>query len=274
MGTHNKNIQTAKLEGEKHRFRMTLAYKGTAFAGFQVQPGLDTVQSKVEAALFQILGEHTRAVPSGRTDRGVHAQSQTVHFDIATPKALQRAARRDFAFRLNAVLPSPIACLSVTPANGFHARNQARLKTYVYLILLSRCKNPFLEDFVWRLPGLLNVPAMRAAARVLIGRHDFTSFCASDSTTKSKRRRLVSIRFSAAKPAPFLALPGERYLRLTFTGEGFLKQMVRNLVATLVAVGRGTLKPAEIKRILTARDRTQAPFTAPAAGLFLHTVRY
>lgn len=256
------------------RFRIDFRYDGTAYRGFQMQPGTHTVQSLGEQALATVLGEAVRLTPSGRTDSGVHALIQPCHLDVTTERALERIRKNDFLFKINSVLPDGIAVSRCTSAKGFHARNAAKRKTYEYVICNARIKNPFLEDKFWRLSPALDVIAMRHAARALIGKHDFSSFCAADSTAKDKAREIFAITFSHRSPAPLFSLKGERFIRIAFTGSGFLKQMIRNIVGTLVEIGLGKRAPEEMAKILAAKDRRKAGRTAPAQGLYLKNVRY
>lgn len=257
------------------RFLLHLTYTGSRYAGFQDQPGRATIQSVVEQALLKVLGEAVRIVPSGRTDKGVHALMHPAHCDVTTAKADSRLSAPDACFRLNSVLPPDIAVVKIRRvAATFHARTHAREKTYTYFILISTHKNPFLEEYVWRIPYALDVERMQKAARCLQGRHDFSSFCASDASPGSPIKTLRRVTFSSRGPAPFFHLPGNRFVRITFTGDGFLKQMVRTLVGTLVDVGRGRFPAGAMKKILTARDRRQAGSTAPAQGLHLVDVSY
>lgn len=255
-------------------YKFTVAYDGRAYLGFQEQPGGATVQSALEAAFKRILGEDVRVVPSGRTDSGVNAIAQTCHAVFHTEKARQRLAKKDFLLRINSVLPDDIALTSVAQTKNFHARKNAKGKTYDYLILQSRTKNPFLEDKAWRVALPLDLDAMRHAAKHLVGRHDFSAFCASDSSAKDKTREIFDIGIAKGSPAPFFKLPRESHLRLSFTGRGFLKQMVRNIVGTLVDVGLGKTPPDRIKEILKSGDRRQAGPNAPARGLYLRHVNY
>lgn len=256
------------------RYKITISYDGSAFSGFQEQPGRVTVQSALESALATVLGEPVRVVPSGRTDAGVHALAQTCHLTIEGEKAILRAERDDFLPKMNGVLPDAIVLLAHRRAERFHARNDVEKKTYEYVILVSRLKNPFLEDKVWRMALPLDIDAMERAARTLVGRHDFSAFCASDSTAGDKTREIFSIRLAKTSPAPLFTRRGEKFVRLAFTGSGFLKQMVRNIVGTLVDVGIGKTSAEDVNRILKSRDRRQAGRTAPARGLYLREVKY
>ena len=255
-------------------FKLTVSYNGRNYSGFQRQPDKATLQQILEQAIEKILGEKTSVVPSGRTDTGVHALHQVCHFNLKTPKALARISDAKTIYRLNCVLPDSIVVLDCAPKSGFHAQKNARSKIYEYVILISPSVNPFLETLVWRIPKLLRLASMKKAARLLVGKHDFSSFCAADSTAKTRVREILKIQFSQKSPAPFFSLPHEKFLRLEFHGRGFLKQMVRNIVGTLVEVGEGKRPPEDIAHILKARDRQHAGKTAPPQGLYLIHVDY
>lgn len=257
------------------RFLLQISYDGKRFAGFQEQPGQTTVQSSVEAALRQVTGESVRIVPSGRTDRGVHAREHPAHFDVHSAKAIRRLQSPGAHLKLNAVLPPDIAIVSLRQVSArFHARQDAKSKTYTYFILISPRKNPFLENWVWRLAQPLDIAAMQRAARAAVGKHDFSSFCASDASPGSHVKTLFNLGISTRGPAPFFTLPGEHFIRFTVEGDGFLKQMVRSLVGTLVDIGRRQLPHKSLQPIIAARDRRRAGRTAPAQGLHLVRVRY
>lgn len=252
------------------RFTLSLAYHGKNYCGFQEQKGLKSVQGELQTALKKILGERIVVIPAGRTDTGVHALAQTVHFDITTPKALERLTTEDVLYKLNCILPADILILRLKKVpSTFHVRKERKRKVYRYHILFSAFDNPFIRNLVWRLPKNLNEKEIKAGAQHLIGRHDFTSFCASDSTDPDKTKEIFSIKLSHQKPAPLFSFPHEKYLTITVEGSGFLKQMVRNIVGTLVAVGQKKITPNDVKKILAAKDRKEAYQTAPALGLVL-----
>lgn len=255
-------------------FKLKLAYNGKNYSGFQTQKNLPTIQTVLTKALSQITGENVVVNPSGRTDTGVHALAQFANFTLKTQKAIARAKKPGFVYQLNCVLPDDIVALSSVPKSGFDAQKSARSKKYEYMILISARPNPFLENLLWRLPKPLNLSQMKMAALSLTGKHDFSSFCAADSTAKTRVREILSIRITTNSPAPFFALPGEKFIRLEFHGRGFLKQMVRNLVGTLVEVGEGKRRPSDMVKILAAMDRKKAGRTAPPQGLYLKSVHY
>ena len=248
------------------RFKLTLAYIGTAYHGWQIQPNRPTVQETVQLALSRFLQHEITLVGSSRTDAGVHALGQVAHFDSQTelsPFRLQKA--------LSAHLPPDISVVSlaVVPAS-FHAQKQAILKDYTYYFYISPLPYAFWEPYAWGIPYTLDREAMAHAAAALLGKHDFRAFCASDSTAKTFTREVTAIEIRALTALPFLSHSGERPLyAIDVSGKGFLKFMIRNIVGTLVDVGHGKRSPESLKTILTSGDRTQDGPTAPARGLFL-----
>lgn len=244
------------------RIRLILAYTGTHYHGWQLQAHGPTVQGTVEAALERLVGVPTRVHGAGRTDAGVHAVGQVAHFDVAHEKRhipWQRA--------LNAVLPGDICVREASEVDAdFHARFSATAKEYSYTLWTEPAfVLPQRRPFTWA-TGPLDLAAMDAAARHLVGTHDFASFQNAGTPVRDTCRTLTTI---TRAPGP---TPWEWTLR--FEANGFLKQMVRNLVGLLVAVGRGRIAAEAVPAVLTARDRTAAPGTAPAQGLCLEWVRY
>ena len=245
--------------GER-RWRCTGAYDGTAFTGWQSQPGGKAVQDAIERRLKELLGRVIRIHGSGRTDTGVHARGQTFHFDAAWPHG---SAKLLAAFR--AGLPTTIQVRSARPAEaGFHARFSATGKIYVYHLYLGEA-DPFRRPFCWSHPQPLDFAAMEEAAAVLRGRHDFRAFAAQRGTeTRATVRELRRLE---------IARRG-RHVRITAEAEGFLHKMVRSLVGALVAVGEGKLTVARIRTLLAGRERVPAVVTAPPQGLFMQRVLY
>jgi tRNA pseudouridine38-40 synthase len=245
-------------------FRLTLSYDGTRYAGWQVQANARTIQAEIEAALHTITGERHRAVASGRTDAGVHAFGQVVSFASGThlaPHVLRKA--------LDANLPRDIVPLEVVEAPpGFHAIRDAIRKRYRYVIQDGPIQDPFTRDYAWYFPQRLDVEAMRSAAQALVGTHDFSSFEASGSERATSVRTVTELTV-ARHPSDFL----DRIV-LEIEADGFLYNMVRNIVGSLVEVGRGKQPPAWIADVLPARNRKRAGMTAPPQGLFLVRVDY
>lgn len=257
------------------RFLLQISYDGKRYHGFQTQPKKITIQQQLEKNLKKILREKITVIPSGRTDKGVHALAQIIHCDVKSAKAILRLQDKKFLRQINSLLPADISVVNIEKvASDFHARAQAQEKTYKYVIMIAAQKNPFLEEFCWRIDKQLDIEKMKRAANELLGTHDFSSFCASDTAVKTKVRTIKSINFETKNPFSFLALPNNKFITMSFCGSGFLKQMIRNIVGTLYEVGIGKISPEKFKQILSAQDRRQAAKTAPANGLFLDHVKY
>lgn len=242
-------------------YKMILAYDGTRYDGWQKQGNTgNTIQGKLEAMLSRLTGEEVEIHGSGRTDAGVHALGQVASFKL---KNKWNCARLQEA--CNQYLPKDIAVCSLEEAEPrFHARLNAVEKTYRYRIFTGSVRNVFERYYVYEYGNPLDTKAMREAAALLIGTHDFQSFCSTKRSKKSTVRILHEI---------YIAEEGDEVI-LTFRGNGFLYNMVRILAGTLIEVGEGKRIPEEMSAILSAKDRTTAGFTAPAEGLILMTVGY
>jgi len=243
-------------------FRLVLEYDGTHFAGWQVQAGAQrTVQGCVEAALQRVTGQVLRVTGSGRTDAGVHAQGQVASVALDTDfdaDGLRRA--------LNGVLPPDVAVLEVAPAPaGFDARRDASSKLYAYSIWNGPQSSPLRARTHCWVPPALDIAAMAAAARYCVGRHDFSSFQAAGSATRTAVRSLSRFDVSGESRGD---------IRIEVAADGFLYHMVRSLAGTLIEVGRGRRAPDSMAAVLAARDRRSAGPTAPARGLALVRVCY
>jgi tRNA pseudouridine38-40 synthase len=242
---------------------LTLSYEGTGFAGWQRQPGERTVQAVLEDVLAVIDEQPVTAIAAGRTDAGVHALGQVVSAEVRNhlpPDVLVRA--------INVRLPEDVRVLSATDApSGFDARRDARAKVYRYTMALGADPGPFVRRVVWHIPQQLNVAAMQEAAAALVGEHDFGAFQAAGGDLRSSVRRLSK--------SVLIDEPGTpRYLRYQVTGSGFLRHMVRNIVGTLVDIGKHRWPPEEIAAIVASRSRQRAGPTAPPQGLVLVKVLY
>ncbi|HUY81321.1 MAG TPA: tRNA pseudouridine(38-40) synthase TruA [Acidobacteriaceae bacterium] len=251
-------------------WKLTLAYDGTDFHGWQVQPGLITIQGELASAIERVTSEWTLPQGSGRTDAGVHARAQVASFALAAPIPPQNLLRA-----LNRTLPSPIRVLTAEhAAPDFHARHSVRSKTYEYRLFRGEICPPWLTRYVYALNWPLDVEKMQQAASLIIGEHDFTSFAATDPD--------LSQRQSGPEPQPGNVrtlvsscwIEEADLLIYKVRGNGFLHHMVRNLVGTFLDVGRGHIAPADIPAILSRRSRSAAGATAPARGLFLDSVEY
>ena len=238
-----------------------LSYDGTRYDGWQKQGNTDrTIQGKLEAVLEKLEGSPVEVHGSGRTDAGVHAESQVANFHLAknmTPDEIMRY--------MNRYLPEDIAVTrACVMQERFHSRLNAVRKTYRYQIETAPKKNVFERCYYYGLGQELDVGKMEQAAAILTGTHDYKSFCGNKKMKKSTIRTIESICFSRM---------GSR-IHISFTGNGFLQQMVRILSGTLIEVGTGKRKPEEMAAILEAGDRSMAGFTAPPEGLFLEKVEY
>ncbi len=246
--------------------KLTLAYDGTDFSGWQLQPSAATVQGTLASAIGRLTGENVLPQGSGRTDAGVHALAQVATFATASSVPTE-----NFLKALNDLLPASIRILEVAEVpREFHARKSAKAKTYRYRIFRAAICSPFLARYVWHFPYPLAEDAMAEAAGQVAGEHDFTSFAAVDPERGTENGEASNVRtiFSSA-----IGREGDE-LVYTVRGSGFLHHMVRNLVGTFILVGKGTLEPRDLTRILSARDRSAAAATAPASGLVLVNVEY
>jgi tRNA pseudouridine38-40 synthase len=244
--------------------KLTVAYDGTAYVGWQVQPDKPTVQGAIETAWREIARETVRVTAAGRTDAGVHALGQVVA--IVTENRLSVA---DLHRGLNAVLPEDVAVVALEEAReGFHATYNALGKTYRYEIHNGRVPAIFDRRYTWHYPQPLDADAMHAAGQALVGKHDFSSFESVGSERPDSVRTITEL--SVRRGTGDLA---DR-VTIEISGDGFLYNMVRAIVGTLVEVGRGARDAAWPASVLAACDRTQAGQTAPPHGLFLVRVVY
>jgi tRNA pseudouridine38-40 synthase len=251
--------------------RLTLSYDGADLAGWQVQPGRTTVQGALASAIGRLSGENVLPQGSGRTDAGVHALAQVASFTTASTIPTENWMKA-----LNDILPPSIRVLEVTEAAPeFHARKSARAKTYRYRIHRGAICPPFLARYVWHYPYPLEESAMVAAARVVVGEHDFTSFAAVDAERVERIAAGEDVHTTNIRTifASSWTREGEELI-YSVRGNGFLHHMVRNLVGTFLLVGKGTVSLEDLRRILDARERTAAGPTAPASGLYLVEVEY
>ncbi len=240
-------------------YKLTLEYDGTRYRGWQTQTNTErTVAAALERAASDLLGEPTRVHGAGRTDAGVHALGQVAHF--RTKKTL---AGDEIVHGLNDRLPHDVNILDAVPVpESFHARHDAASRTYLYRI--SKRRNALQKRFVWWVKDELDVEAMICAARLFEGRKDFSSFCENPGGQQSTIVHVESCRVEDA---------GEEIL-IRVTASHFLWKMIRRLVGTLVEVGRGKLREADVARMLASPTREAARWTAPPSGLFLEEVRY
>ena len=241
--------------------KLTIEYDGTDFAGWQLQPGERTVQGVIEKALNKTLGEKMRVIASGRTDSGVHAKAQAANF-----KTNSNLSYDSIKKALNAKLPPDVAIKDCRRASeDFNARFDAKLKTYRYTISNSPVRPAIARRYAYFMPQPLNVCLMRKEADALIGRKDFKSFHASGRSVKDFRRHIKSILIKKDR---------DNFIYVDIEADGFLYNMARNIVGTLVEVARGKLPAGSTTKILKARDRRGAGPTMPAKGLCLLEVKY
>lgn len=251
--------------------RLTLQYDGSQYAGWQVQPGARTVQGTLEAVIRGIAPDSSSLVAAGRTDAGVHAIEQVASF-----RTTSRHAPEVFARALNAQIPPDIRVTgaSLSPPS-FHPRFDARGKEYAYLIQHGGVPSPFTQRFSWLVTFSLDFEAMEAASRLLVGTHDFSSFRGSGCGAKTATREVRSIEVNRRPSMAFLDFPLQGdFVLIAITANAFLRHMARNIVGTLVDVGRGAIGAEEVADVLSARDRRRAGPTAPPGGLFLRKVWY
>ncbi len=256
---------------EQRIYRATVAYDGTEYSGFQVQPGRSTIQGELESVLCRLTQEGLRVNGAGRTDAGVHAVGQVVSF-----RSAWRHSAKDLHRGMNALLPEDIAVRDLSVANeGFHARFSAKSRAYVYKIYESKVRDPVTGRYAHRVACPLDMGRMEAAAEVLVGERDFAAFgqptCGSQTT-----RRVFSARWGEDRVGGSLESITERDRRYHFeiVATGFLRGMVRRLVGTLLEVGAGRQSPREFAEILASREISAAAPPAPACGLFLWRVSY
>lgn len=244
------------------RVKCVISYDGTDYAGFQVQPKQRTVQGELEKALTKIhKGNPIRIHPSGRTDAGVHAMRQVIHFD--TTLNLQET---NWKQALNNILPNDLVIKETAfVADTFHARYSAREKEYRYYVVNSQEKNVFNRHYVYQFAYPLALEPMQRACRYFEGTHDFTTFSSAKSTIKGSKVRTLS-RASCQ-------LSGDQY-EFIFRGDGFLYNMIRIMIGALLDIGQGRRKPEDVKELLMEKDRRLLGRTAPPEGLYLWDVKY
>lgn len=275
-------------------FKLTLAYDGAEFSGWQAQPERRTVQGELERAWLEITGETVRLNAAGRTDAGVHAAGQVVSVESATnipPESLVHA--------LNSKLPDDVAVQLVELiADGFHATHDAKFKRYRYTIYNDPRRPVFARKYAWHIPTPLDVAAMQAGGAHMIGTHDFACFQSVGSERESTVRTIFAIELAATPVASLVpgsargsvcsslgpsvlgrrddprAEPGARIVTIDVEGDGFLYNMVRTIAGTLVEVGRGKRPPKWVAEVIAAKDRCAAGQTAPAHGLCMQWVAY
>jgi tRNA pseudouridine38-40 synthase len=241
--------------------RLIIEYDGTGYAGWQVQKDLPTIQGSLVNAIKELTGEEVVVSGASRTDAGVHALAQTANFQT-TSSIPERGIQQG----LNSILPGEIVIKEVSAVpHEFDSRRDSKGKTYLYKLINRPYPSALLKRYSWFVFKPLNVELMKEATRFFIGEKDFSSFRAADSDAPHSIREVTSFEIFEKD---------DGLIEFEVKGTAFLRHMVRIMVGTAVTVGKGSIKPEDVTRIIEARDRTQAPMTAPPQGLFLTKVEY
>lgn len=262
------------------RIKLTVAYDGTEYSGWQIQPNAPTIEAELDAAIEQLTGEALHVTGASRTDAGVHALGNVAVFDTESTIPGDR-----WAYAVNRYLPSQISVVDSREVKpDFHPRYCNTRKTYEYKILNTKFPIPQLRNYAWYVPGHLDIDLMRKAAEMLIGEHDYKSFCCVRTQAESTVRTVYAIELEEkAAPgvdlneAPAQAEAAEqagRIITMRITGNGFLYNMVRIITGTLVQAGKGLITPEDVKAMLEKCDRNAAGQTAPPQGLTLVNIEY
>jgi tRNA pseudouridine38-40 synthase len=255
------------------RIRLTIAYDGTDYAGFQIQPGSRTIEGELDRALSELTGEEITVIGASRTDSGVHALGNIAVFDTESPIPADR-----YALALIPYLPQDIRVTASEEVEaGWHPRHCASRKTYEYVFQCGPVEDPLTRRFGSYIRRVPDIEAMQKAATYLVGEHDFTSFANPSSQVLmqggSAVRTVYAVTVTKEDPAHRLS-PGSCMVRIRITGSGFLYNMVRIIAGTLLQAGTGLWSPERVKEALEARDRTKAGPTAEARGLTLVGIEY
>lgn len=242
-------------------YKITIQYDGTRYKGWQVQKSTDmTIQGKLQSVLSEMTGQEVEVIGSGRTDAGVHAYGQVANFHIPA-----HFSSKEILDYLNHYLPMDIAVIDIAEVDErFHARYHATSKTYMYRIHTSPIPNVFERKYTYTYTERLDVTAMKKAAKLMLGTHDFAAFCGNKKMKKSTERTVTDIVIEEK----------ENEIQISYTGDGFLQNMIRIMTGTLIEVGNGTKKPENIPHIIDSKVRENAGYTVPAEGLVLKYVEY
>lgn len=242
------------------RIKFLVAYDGTNYHGFAKQKNAKTIQETLEKAIFELTKQHVDVEGSGRTDTGVHAKGQCCIIDIETSIPIERLGKA-----LNSKLPNDIVVRDVEEVStDFHPRFSVKKKTYRYQILNSLQNDPFMSKYVYFYPYKLDVELMKEAAKYIVGTHDFNCFCSAGATTQTTIRTVYSLEINQK----------DDIIQVDICGNGFLYNMVRIIVGTLIEVGRGKIAPESMGKIIESADRKLAGPTAPPMGLMMFDIKY
>ncbi len=242
------------------RILLTVSYDGTDFNGYQVQPNGRTVEETLNDAIFRLTGERVKSIASGRTDSGVHALCQKVHFDTNS-----NIPPKNFAFALNSILPSDVKILkSERVGDNFNARYSAKKKTYRYSFYIGAFEEPMQSRYKTLINSAPDVSLMKKGAKIIEGEHDFKCFLASGSSVKDTVRTVYSIKITKKG----------KFIDVYVTGNGFLYNMVRIIAGALIAIGDRKMTEDELKEVLASGNRTNKIKTMPSKGLTLYKVYY
>lgn len=245
---------------EKRNIKLTIEYDGTSYQGWQRQKNVPTIQKAIEDAISYMTHEKIKVIAAGRTDSGVHALNQVANFHTHSKIPVD-----GFVKGLNSLLPPDIVIKDASSVPmDFHARYNCRTKTYDYYILNQTTPSAIHRNYSWFVPQILRLAPMRRCLKLIIGKHDFSSFQAAGSSTKDSIREVYGANLKKQNDL----------ICLSIEANGFLRHMVRNIVGTLVDVGTGKKSPSDFTAILASKNRALAGATAPSQGLFLGEVRY
>jgi len=251
--------------------KLLLEYDGSAYHGWQIQKDARTIQGLLEERVSRLAGERTAVIGASRTDAGVHAFGQVAAFRTRSSLDCETIKRA-----LNATMPRDVRVLSAEEVHAqFHPRNDAIRKRYVYVLAPRGTTSAFLFKYAWEVPHKLDLGSMESAALALGGEHDFSAFMAAGGNVKDPVRTIFLLRLAHTEQMTFMGtrLPGT-FITVHVEANGFLRHMVRNIVGTLVEIGRGKIPPERMRPILLSRDRSEAGPTAPPHGLFLERIDY
>jgi tRNA pseudouridine38-40 synthase len=248
-------------ENVMRTIKIIVEYDGTGYRGWQQQKRRPTIQQTLAEKIGIITNEKIKVIGSGRTDAGVHALCQVAHFKTSSKMDVGK-----LCYGINSLLPEEIAIKEMTEVDeNFHAQHDVKSKIYRYQILNKPTRSVLYRHYAWHIPYPLDLHKMKEAALFLAGTHDFSSFCATGTHVVDRERTITSIDIKRSS---------DGFIRVWIEADGFLRYMVRNIVGTLVDVGRGKTPPAQLRDILNAKDRKAAGPTAPPYGLFLEEVKY